>query len=193
MIAEQLVTMFCNGTAYSFERASEHSSSWFGGPSEHRFTGVPVGSRPLHKLVHLAQEVIRQLGTPHRAFSLPLLYGLNFSGCEVRYRVKVTGWIEILELDPPESSEDFPYPNYPPILPYAPLRASGSRRCAYREFAEDIPNMANEQPAELIVAVPPPATLGFSMWGPDDDAGMVTVVFECDLGERAVRAYNRCD
>jgi hypothetical protein len=68
-----------------------------------------------------------------------------------------------------------------------------TRRCAYREFAEDIPNMANEQPAELIVAVPPPSTLGFSMWGPDDDAGMVTVVFECDLRERAVRAYNRCD
>jgi hypothetical protein len=52
--------------------------------------------------------------------------------------------------------------------------------------------MADEQPAELLVAVPPPATLGFSMWGPDGDREGVTVVFECDLAERTIRAYNRC-
>jgi hypothetical protein len=192
MVAEQLVSLFCNGTLYSFERASEHTASWFGGPCEHRFKGIPVGPRPLHKLAHLDQEVMRGLGTPHRVFSLPLLYGLNFSGCEVTYRVAVTEWVEVLELDPEEQSVDFPYPNYPAFLPYAPLRASGSRWCTYREFAEDLPNMADEQPAELLVAVPPPATLGFSMWGPDGDREGVTVVFECDLAERTIRAYNRC-
>ena len=52
--------------------------------------------------------------------------------------------------------------------------------------------MAEEQPAELIVAVPPPATLGVSLWGQSGDEDGATVVFECHLGDRKVRAYNRC-
>ena len=45
------------------------------------------------------------------------------------------------------------------------------------------------EPAELIVAVPPPATVGLSFWN-DGDLDGVTIVFECDLKNKEVRAYN---
>jgi hypothetical protein len=191
MSAEQLLKMFYNDTVYSFERAGEHSSFTFGGPLEVDLSGLPTATRPLHMVACLPLMEMRQLGSHNRLFTLPLIYGFNYSGCEIKYRIKITGWIEILELSPTESSDDFPYSNYPLLLPYAPLSLSGTRECTYQEFAEEIPNMADEQPAELIVAVPPPATLGVSLWGPSGDKDDVTVVFECSLAERTVKAYTR--
>ena len=41
----------------------------------------------------------------------------------------------------------------------------------------------------LIVAVPPPATIGLSFWDVGDWDG-VTIVFECDLQKRQMRAFN---
>jgi hypothetical protein len=193
MSDDQLVTIFFNNNVYSFERASEHSDFTFGGPLERRFSGLTPGTRPLHMVARLPLVQMRQLEPRFGGvYDLPLLYGFNYSGCEIKYRIKVTGWIEILEMSPTESSEDFPYSNYPLLLPYAPLKLSGARRCTYPEFAQAIPNLVEEQPAELIVAVPPPATLGVSLWGPSGDSDDVTVVFECDLADRTVRAYNRC-
>jgi hypothetical protein len=48
--------------------------------------------------------------------------------------------------------------------------------------------MPDEQPADLIVAIPPPATLGMSLWGSWDDPEDVTIVFECDLTNKTVNA-----
>ena len=45
------------------------------------------------------------------------------------------------------------------------------------------------QPTELVVAVPPPAIIGMSFWG-GGDGDDVTIVFECDLKKREVKAYN---
>lgn len=192
MSDEQLVMMFCDETLYTFERAGEHMPSTFGGPLEDVILGLPTGARSLHMLARLALSQIPQIWSRHRIFDLPLVYGFTYDGCEVRYRFGKPGKIEVLELDPRESSEDFPYLNYPPLLPYVPLRISEARPCPYPEFAEEIPNMAAEQPSELVVAVPPPATLGVSLWGRMGDAEGVTVVFECSLTDRTVRAYNRC-
>jgi hypothetical protein len=47
--------------------------------------------------------------------------------------------------------------------------------------------MPDEQPSELVVAVPPPATLGVSLWG-SGDADDVTILFECDLSDKVVSA-----
>jgi hypothetical protein len=189
---EKLVELFYDDTVYSFERANEHSESTFGGPLEAELSGVRIGSRPLHTVASLSHVHIPQLRSDFQLYELLLIYGFNYSGCELRYRKTITGRIEILELSPRESSDDFPYANYPPLLPYVPLRVSETRRCTYLQFAGEFPNMAVQQPAELIVAVPPPATLGVSHWGRSGDAEGVTVVFECDLADTTVRAYNRC-
>jgi len=76
------------------------------------------------------------------------------------------------------------------LLPYVPLKIGETRRCSYAEFAERFPNMP-EQPTELIVVVPAPATLGVSLWGRGDD-GDVIILFECDLADRIVFASNIC-
>jgi hypothetical protein len=62
----------------------------------------------------------------------------------------------------------------------------------YATFSGAYPNLEKEQPADLVVAVPPALPLGISMWGEYGDAEDVTVVFECDLTAKTVRAYNRC-
>jgi hypothetical protein len=49
--------------------------------------------------------------------------------------------------------------------------------------------MPEKQSAEMVVAIPPPATIGLSFWDIGDGDG-VTIVFECDLQKRQVRAFN---
>ncbi len=80
---------------------------------------------------------------------------------------------------------------FPPLIPYVPLRLEDTPRSeSYDDFVQRFPNMPWPQPTEMVVAVPPPATIGLSFWagGDGDD---VTIVFECDLKERKVRAFNR--
>ena len=150
--------LFNDGSVYSFERAYEHSPFTFGGPFEgtQRFSDLPKDDCLLHMVARLSLHLIPELSKRY-GFQpeLPLIYGFTYSGCEIKYRKKITGTIEILELSPTESCDDFPYKNYPPILPYVPLKILEPRRCTYSKFAEVIPNMAKKQPAELIVAVPP--------------------------------------
>ena len=55
----------------------------------------------------------------------------------------------------------------------------------YDAFAARFPNMPERPPAELIVAVPPPASIGVSLWGDGDDT---TIVFACDLRRKTVSA-----
>lgn len=42
----------------------------------------------------------------------------------------------------------------------------------------------------MIVAVPPPASVGLSPWGDYGDGDGVTIVFECELKNRIVSAFN---
>jgi hypothetical protein len=164
----------------------------FGGPVTEKITGVEFGPRPLQLVARLELSWMTQHGPePLPVLTLPLLYGFPFDGCELTYLRTPTGRIEILELDPATSSDDFPYSNYPVWLPYVPLRVARVERSTYKGFAADYPNMAADQPSEVVVAVPPPATLGVSLWGPMGDLEGVTVVFECGIAERTVRAYNR--
>ena len=70
-----------------------------------------------------------------------------------------------------------------------PLRLEDTpRSVSYDEFAGRFPNMPTE-PEELMVAVPPPATIGLSLWGDSGDWDGVTIIFECDLKAREVKSY----
>jgi hypothetical protein len=191
MPEEQLVFAYCDGTIFSFERAQTHSGSVFGGPMEVELSGIEHGPKPLHMIVQLASGDVPALGR-HGLYSIPLIYGMCYSGCSIDYRVDSGRKVELLKLGPTQSSDDWPYPNFPLLLPDVPLRVGETRRASYAEFAEAYPNMPEPQPTELVVAIPPPATLGVSLWGwgGGDD---VTILFECDLADRIVYASNRCD
>jgi hypothetical protein len=118
----------------------------------------------------------------------PLLHGLCYDACELRYRVVSPTTLELVQMSPSVSLADWPYPDYPPLLPYVPLRLGGKRRCSYARFADRFPNMPEPQPSELVVAVPPPASVGMSLWGSGDGDG-VTIVFECDLHACMIRSF----
>jgi hypothetical protein len=189
MPEEQLVFAYFDGSMFSFERAYEHSDSVFGGWMEPTISGIEHGPKPLHMIARLAaSDFFAQ--SESKLFDVPLIYGLCYDGCSIEYRVDAVGNIMLTELSRTDSSDDWPYRNFPALLPYVPLRVGGRRRASYTDFAERFPNMPERQSAELMVAVPPPATLGVSLWG-IGDLDNVTILFECHLEDRAVVASNR--
>jgi hypothetical protein len=188
MAEEQLVLAYYDGAVFSFERAQRHSPSVFGGPMKIELSGIHHGPKPLHMIARLAREHFAPPNESH-LFDIPLIYGMCYDGCRMEYRVDVVGNIELLKLRPTQSSDDWPYLHFPILLPYVPLQIGHTRRCSYAEFAQTFPNMPDQQPSELVVAVPPPATLGVSLWGIGDDED-VTILFECDLSDRVVYASN---
>lgn len=192
MTDETLLFAYHDGTAYAFAGARGHASSSFGGPLEIDLGGVAHGPRPLHQIARLSSDHLPVLGAPTNWFELPLIYGLCYDGCRLEYRVDASGDVELLDLDPTRSSDDHPYVGYPSLLPYVPLALAATTRASYAEFANRLASMPPAQPSELVVAIPPPATLGVSLWGRFGDAEGVTIVFECDPSARIVRAYNAC-
>jgi len=185
---ETLVFGFHDQTLYKFEQADKRTVSYFGGPLWADFTGKSFGPKPLHQVACLGQLHIRALGR-HRLTELPLIFGMHYSGCELSYRIETRRKIEILRIEPASSLDDWPYPNFPPLLPFVPLRLEDIPRSeSYDEFAQRFPNMPYPQPTELVVAVPPPATVGLSLWE-DGDLNDVTIVFECDLQKQQVKSY----
>jgi hypothetical protein len=189
MRREPLVFAFHDDKLYTFERTDQHSASVFGGPLHAKIIGRPFGPKPLHLIAHLRSWHLPVLGERF-VFDLPLIYGMHYDGCELSYRIAKAHEIELLHIKPAESSDDWPYPHFPPLLPYLPLRLDDTPRLeSYNSFAQRFPNMPWPQPAELVVAVPAPATIGLSLWG-GGDGDDVTIVFECDLTKKEVRAYN---
>jgi len=189
-MAETLLFAFHDETLYAFQRAERYSASVFGGPWRAKVTGQAFGPQPLHHIGRLAASHIPALGA-HHLFDLPLIYGMHYDECRMRYRVVYGHEIELLDILPAASSDGRPYPGYPALLPYVPLRLQGQpRRARYDQFAELFPNMPDRQPADLVVAVPPPAGIGMSLWGDYGDGDGVTIVFACDLSSRTVHASN---
>lgn len=190
MAEEQLVLAYYDGSLYSFERAHAHSPSVFGGPMISRVSGIEHGPKPLHMIARLARVHFNPPGKSD-LFDIPLIYGICYDGCGVEYRVDDVGNIELLRLRPTQSSDDWPYTHYPPLLPYVPLQIGDTRRCSYTEFSEPFPNMPDQQQSELVVVVPTPATLGVSLWGEDVDD--VFILFECYLEDREICVSNLID
>jgi hypothetical protein len=188
---EPLVFAFHNNRLYTFERSPRHSPSVFGGPLNVKISGRPFGPKPLHLIANLCGRHIPALSENH-IIELPLIYGLHYSGCQIGYRIASTSQVELFGIDPAASSDDFPYPHFPPLLPYVPLRLTDTYEVTdYEEFAGRFPNMPETQPADLVVAVPPPATIDVSLWG-EGDGEDVTIIFACDLKTKEVSATNVC-
>src|SRR5262249_41721312 len=147
MSEEQLVHVYYEGTVLSFERSQGHSWSVFGGPMETHLSGVEHGPKPLHMIAQLSAEHLAPLGRSN-VYALPLIYGMCYDGCDLEYRVDIRSKVEIRKLSPTQSSDDWPYRNYPPLLPYVPLQVGSTRSSGYEEFAQAFPNMP-KQPTEL--------------------------------------------
>lgn len=185
---ERLIHAHCDGVDYTFVRANRVSYAWFGGPMDHEVTGLEHGPRKLHFIGHLGSRAIPPLGRP-TIFELPLVYGMCFNGGDVTYRLTGFRKIEVLQMSQRRSLEDWPYAGFPDLLPYVPLERAAATPRSYADFAKRFPNLPDRPEGQLIVCVPPPATIGLSLWGSGDWEG-VTIVFDCDLRTGTVHAYN---
>ena len=187
-MTETLVFAFHDDMLYAFQRTDTYSASVFGGPSRATVDGIAFGPKPLHLIARLGARHLPPLNN-HCLFDLPLIYGMYYGGCRLSYRVHYGHHVELLHIAgsaPHDECRDFPA-----LLPYIPLQPDGAPQPAsYNEFAARFPNMPARQRAEMIIAVPPPASIGLSLWGDYGDGGGVTIVFECDLKNRTVSASN---
>jgi hypothetical protein len=190
-MSERLVLAFDGSITYSFVRAPGLCASVFGGPMEYNITAKRSPAPRLHHIARLSHNHLPILGPPRYVFSLPLLYGMCYSGWNLTYHFEHSN-ITLADLHPKKPTDDWPYRDYPVMLPYVPLEVAKRKKASWSQFAAEFPNMPENQPSELVVVVPPPGTIGVSLWGREGDGEGVALVFECDLEAKRVSTYNVC-
>lgn len=183
---------YYNGKAIAFTRSDHHSFSYFGGPGECRIEGLSHGPKPLH---HIATVTPRDFAVDKTGFgrAVPFYYGMCYDGGTVNYHRSGYGKIEITAISPTQSSESWPYPNYPDLLPYFPLKVADCVAMDADEFSTyTMQGITPNTPDTLLLVVPPNPLMGVSLWGPSGDAENVQIIFECDMAQGTVKAYNVC-
>ncbi|HEX4950376.1 MAG TPA: hypothetical protein VFZ34_27170 [Blastocatellia bacterium] len=176
--------------AYFFERSNRYSPTYLGGPSEVAFAKGRYSSTQLHHIFTITSSVIPEMQEDH-VYEVPLFYGLRYSGCELTYRMPKNSTCKIVKLSPDEPSPNWPYPNYPSLLPYLPLSLARWEYCEPAEFVALTHQGLEIQPKTIVVIVPPIFTLGVSMWGKRGDAEGVQIIFECDFKRKTIKASNQ--
>jgi hypothetical protein len=187
---QALIYVFHRGTTTSFARGAPGRSS-FGGKTAHLFTGQPFGPGDLHHVGVLDPQDLAG-DDLSGVSSIPLLHGLTFDGFDCSYCF-AEAVIDVDFMYPASSAPDWPYPDYPATLPFVPLSACGCRRQTWKDFVEErLPGLNQVQTSDLVVAVPPPTSIGMSLWGDMGDSERTTLVFQCSIRDRRVRTYNVC-
>lgn len=183
---------YYRGRAISFTQSKVTRPSYFGGPSDCRITGMDHGPSHIH---HIATIWSSDLGIERSKFGIqiPLFYGMRFDGCRLKYQRQTSSKIEITEISPNQSSDDWPYPAYPHYLPYLNLEVAETTEMTLDTFLNYVmQEVETSDPEILILIVPPNPTMGVSMWGPSGDAEQVQIVCNCDLQKGTVEVYNAC-
>jgi len=191
MPEEILMQAFCEDKIYSFERSQFHSFSTFGGPLCCHIFGMSEAYNPIHHMATVSSRDIPFLQSSQAQFRLPLIYGICHDGCDISYQLDNQDHIDLISITPEEAHPEWPYPNYPKLLPYIPLRLQSIKPAAYSDFALSIPNLEEVQSSDLIIAIPPPATIGVSLWG-EGDAENVIIVFYYSKSARKISACSLC-
>lgn len=186
--------IFHNGKAYFLERGKKLQASVFGGPPpDVAITGISHGPRKLHHILSLGGDCFEPLWHVVGGHQLYLVFGMCFSGCQLTFKSMQYKGVEILDMTPTTSSPDWPYANYPDLLPYFILRLQACVDCTLEEFSRVSCQPLETAPNEAIVIVPPSPMYGMSLWGPAGDAEGVQIVFRCAMEcDGIVRAYTQC-
>lgn len=189
---DDILLVYYGGNLYRFRKSRKHEFSWFGGPCEKYPSGIEHGPQPLHHVATLWRHHLPFLLEQYIP-ELPLFYGFCFDGCRLRYRVGDNEQsVTLLELEPTESAEDFPYQNYPGMFPYYPVAPLKPEPVSKETFLEMLHQPLEISSGDLMVLVPSQFTLGISLWGPNGDAEEVQVVFRIKTKERTVEGFNLC-
>jgi len=187
----QFPVAYYEGTAYFFEPSDRYSPTYFGGPSDYKLSGKGLRSASLHHVMTLGGAIVPALDE-HFVFTVPLFYGLRHDGCRLTYAMPDNYVCQVETLQPAAAESDFPYSDFPSLLPYLPLRLKCRRQCTPDQFSAWTHQGLGLESKAMAVVVPPLFVGGVSMWGPGGDAEGVQIVFECDFEKKTVRATNQC-
>ncbi|MFL5245564.1 MAG: hypothetical protein ACJ8FY_26000 [Gemmataceae bacterium] len=86
----------------------------------------------LHHIARLNHKHLSILGPPRYVFDLPLLYGMSYSGVDLTYKFEHSD-ISVL-VSPGKLADDWPYRDYPPILPYVPLAVTKRKKQSWSQL-----------------------------------------------------------
>jgi hypothetical protein len=165
----------------------------FGGESNLRVIGLPEGEPSLHQIISLDLSD-KQLGFSIQGISrLVLLYGLVYSGCELKYQMISDDEIHILEMNPKKPYPNWPYANCP--ISFDPVSlAVGSPEPVNQEDIEEITwwQFDESKPNDVWINVPEYIGFGVSIWGPVAEGEGVEIVFRVDLETKTVYVRNEC-
>jgi hypothetical protein len=189
--SENYPYVFFQGKVTTFQPSTKFRFTFFGGPSDLRTEGVAIGPRALHQVLTLHT---RDLGPSAVKLETDLTfkYGLAYDGCYLEYKTLYRA-IEIVKMEPSKSSDDWPYADYPVLLPYVPLEIKEARECSLKEFSDSVmQGIDKTHDAEVIVIVPPNPELRMSIWGPSGDANDVQIIFRYDATTGITKVYNAC-
>lgn len=170
----------------------------FGGPPELRFDGWPAEAPRPHQVIRLD---LNDPALPLRGFGLggllPLAYPFRIDGCRMKFAVTGSSRAPLLELDGDRTVTDWPYDNYPPIFPTAPLRCGTPQPIDWDaiDASDDGYPMTWQDtrpaPGEALIIIPPNDAYGVSLWG-EGDLEQVQLLFRIDLRAKTIEAWTEC-
>ena len=184
-----IIEVFFKGKCWSLDPTETDANCTFGGPlTAHAESKVSLRKAVLH---HLGAINLPRFGVGSRfGFSLPLLYGICHEGCELAYCKKASNAIEVTSLEPKKVSPDYPYPNYPTILPYYQLGIASEENTPFEELIDRLGNTGWGLDAErMYIIVMQHPHIGHSLFEGDDD---LEIIFEFDPRTGEVRSTSQC-
>jgi hypothetical protein len=159
---EELVVIYHAGWVTPLVRSAAHSLSFFGGPLDRGVTGAHL-AKPLHQIATIHLSHLQAFDNPHQVWRLPLVYGLSYDSGLLHYSFKDHANIAIAPGTLGEPTPNWPYRSYPELLPYVPLEVGKPTQETWEALYGRAPSLPSSQPSDLVVLVPAPATIGFSM------------------------------
>lgn len=122
--------------------------------------------------------------------SIPLLYGICHEGCDISYRKTHTSVVEITLLEPKKADADYPYSNYPAMLPYFMLGLDSETSITDEDLKNRLYNTGWNPSSDLLYAVVMQHPhVGHCLFEGDFDP---EIVFEYNPETEVVRALNQC-
>jgi hypothetical protein len=165
---------------------------WFGGHFD--LDVMPPGQHALHRIVTLDLTDPRLgITAPENLAQLPLVYGLRVEACAFTYVVPSPRQIRIKHDWEMTATEDWPYPNYPDVLPRLGLRLREpvpSTLDSFGEYTHQGLDFAD--PDEMIVIVPSIEDYGGVSLHGEHGSG-VQIIFYFTMADRTVDVVHQID
>jgi len=170
-------------------RGNEH---FFGGRLELLVHGFPKKERPLQRLLTLNVAHAPLNARIPNISMLPLVYGFNFDGCQLKYQLVSDREVRMVEMCPKTSLKNWPYRGYPKHFSVKPVVLGSPEKLSRKRLTQlTWQGLGISAAKQLVVVVCPSDDYQVALWGEYGD--MVEVIFRVDPASGLVTAISECD